>query len=145
MCFIKVGQESQLLLSCAENRHRGDCESARGLGTTTGRCQWRQGSNKGIFYFFEMASQIYFMNEQIAVILEHMNHTERTRQVIVMIFLVPGISKNYSTCSPDLRTCPDRVCDAVESKDASICPQDCTSKTNLNISTLMQGTCEYGR
>lgn len=82
MCLIKVGQESQPLLSCAENRHRGDCESARGLGTTTGRCQWRQGSNKGIFFsFIEMALQIYFMNEQIAVILEHMNHTERTRQV----------------------------------------------------------------
>ncbi|CAG04714.1 unnamed protein product, partial [Tetraodon nigroviridis] len=98
----EVGQESQPLLSCAENRRRGDCESARGLGTTTGRCQWRQGSDK-------------------------------------------GISKNYSTCSPDLRTCPDSVCDAVESKDASICPQDCTSKTILNIRTLIQGTCEHGR
>uniref|UniRef100_H3C2S0 Ret proto-oncogene receptor tyrosine kinase n=1 Tax=Tetraodon nigroviridis TaxID=99883 RepID=H3C2S0_TETNG len=86
VCSTKVGQESQPLLSCAENRRRGDCESARGLGTTTGRCQWRQGSDK-------------------------------------------GISKNYSTCSPDLRTCPDSVCDAVESKDASICPQDCTKKT----------------
>uniref|UniRef100_H2V9H6 Proto-oncogene tyrosine-protein kinase receptor Ret n=1 Tax=Takifugu rubripes TaxID=31033 RepID=H2V9H6_TAKRU len=80
-----TGQESQPLLSCAENRRRGDCESARGLGTTTGRCQWRQGYDK-------------------------------------------GISENYSTCSPDLRTCPDRFCDAVESKDASICPQDCTKK-----------------
>ncbi|TNM99732.1 hypothetical protein fugu_012765 [Takifugu bimaculatus] len=81
----EAGQESQPLLSCAENRRRGDCESARGLGTTTGRCQWRQGYDK-------------------------------------------GISENYSTCSPDLRTCPDGFCDAVESKDASICPQDCTKK-----------------
>ncbi|XP_056903950.1 proto-oncogene tyrosine-protein kinase receptor Ret isoform X1 [Takifugu flavidus] len=81
----EAGQESQPLLSCAENRRRADCESARGLGTTTGRCQWRQGYDK-------------------------------------------GISENYSTCSPDLRTCPDGFCDAVESKDASICPQDCTKK-----------------
>lgn len=58
-------------------------------------------------------------------------------------FFFPGISKNYSTCSPDLRTCPDGVCDAVESKDASICPQDCTSKTILK--TLIQGNWEYGR
>uniref|UniRef100_A0A673YIJ8 Proto-oncogene tyrosine-protein kinase receptor Ret n=1 Tax=Salmo trutta TaxID=8032 RepID=A0A673YIJ8_SALTR len=70
-------------LSCAKGRQRGDCENIRGLGATTGRCQWRQGYAK-------------------------------------------GISESYSTCSPDLRTCPDGFCDAVESKDASICPQDCT-------------------
>uniref|UniRef100_A0A8D3AP02 Proto-oncogene tyrosine-protein kinase receptor Ret n=1 Tax=Scophthalmus maximus TaxID=52904 RepID=A0A8D3AP02_SCOMX len=81
-----ANQESQQILSCAENRRRGDCESVRGLGATTGRCQWRQGTEK-------------------------------------------GISENYSTCSPDLRTCPDSVCDAVESKDSSICPQDCTKET----------------
>uniref|UniRef100_A0A3Q3IZM7 Proto-oncogene tyrosine-protein kinase receptor Ret n=1 Tax=Monopterus albus TaxID=43700 RepID=A0A3Q3IZM7_MONAL len=69
--------------SCALNRQRGDCESVQGLGATTGRCQWRQGTEK-------------------------------------------GITENYSTCSPDLRTCPDSFCDAVESKDISICPQDCT-------------------
>ncbi|XP_041866398.1 proto-oncogene tyrosine-protein kinase receptor Ret isoform X2 [Melanotaenia boesemani] len=79
----KANEESQQLLSCAENRQRGDCESSQGLGVTTGRCQWRQGTGK-------------------------------------------GISENYSTCSPDLRTCPDSFCDAVESKDRSICPQDCT-------------------
>ncbi|XP_018536505.1 proto-oncogene tyrosine-protein kinase receptor Ret [Lates calcarifer] len=81
----KASQESQQFLSCAENRRRGDCESVRGLGATTGRCQWRQGTEK-------------------------------------------GISESYSTCSPDLRTCPDSFCDAVESKDASICPQDCTKE-----------------
>ncbi|XP_076599868.1 proto-oncogene tyrosine-protein kinase receptor Ret isoform X1 [Chaetodon auriga] len=81
----KASQENQQFLSCAENRRRGDCESVRGLGATTGRCQWRQGSEK-------------------------------------------GISENYSTCSPDLRTCPDSFCDAVESKDPSICPQDCTKE-----------------
>lgn len=36
------------------------------------------------------------------------------------------ISENYSTCSPDLRTCPDGYCDVIESKNVSICPQDCT-------------------
>uniref|UniRef100_A0A3P9DGJ2 receptor protein-tyrosine kinase n=1 Tax=Maylandia zebra TaxID=106582 RepID=A0A3P9DGJ2_9CICH len=77
--------ESQQVLSCAENRQRTDCESTRGLGATTGRCQWRQGTEK-------------------------------------------GITENYSTCSPDLQTCPDSVCDAVESKDPSICPQDCTKE-----------------
>lgn len=86
VCFTKVGQESQTLLSCAENRRRGDCETARGLGTTTGRCQWRQGSDKGTFDFCEMASRIYLTNEDVAAILEHVNLTERTRRVIVMIF-----------------------------------------------------------
>ncbi|XP_031812239.1 proto-oncogene tyrosine-protein kinase receptor Ret [Sarcophilus harrisii] len=36
-----------------------------------------------------------------------------------------GISKNYSTCTPSLKTCPDGNCDAVESRDLHICPQDC--------------------
>ncbi|KAM5140971.1 proto-oncogene tyrosine-protein kinase receptor Ret isoform 2-T2 [Mantella aurantiaca] len=37
-----------------------------------------------------------------------------------------GITKNYSTCTPNTKTCPDGICDAVESKDSAICPQDCT-------------------
>ncbi|KAM4607508.1 proto-oncogene tyrosine-protein kinase receptor Ret [Polymixia lowei] len=82
----KSSQEEQRSLSCAESRQRGDCEATRGLGSTTGRCQWRQGTEK-------------------------------------------GISENYSTCSPELRTCPDGFCDAIESKDVSICPQDCTKET----------------
>uniref|UniRef100_A0A7N6FLQ6 Ret proto-oncogene receptor tyrosine kinase n=1 Tax=Anabas testudineus TaxID=64144 RepID=A0A7N6FLQ6_ANATE len=77
---------NQQFMSCALNRRRGECESVQGLGATTGRCQWRQGLEK-------------------------------------------GISEDYSTCSPDLRTCPDSFCDAVESKDMSICPQDCTKET----------------
>ncbi|XP_024863407.2 proto-oncogene tyrosine-protein kinase receptor Ret isoform X2 [Kryptolebias marmoratus] len=79
----RTREDTPQLLSCAENRQRGECESSPGLGAMTGTCQWRQGSDK-------------------------------------------EITKNYSTCSPDLRTCPDAICDAVESKDLSICPQDCT-------------------
>uniref|UniRef100_A0A8C7UPR1 Proto-oncogene tyrosine-protein kinase receptor Ret n=1 Tax=Oncorhynchus mykiss TaxID=8022 RepID=A0A8C7UPR1_ONCMY len=91
--YVVIAQEQQnqlqastqilIVLDSNKGRQRGDCEKIRGLGATTGRCQWRQGSEK-------------------------------------------GISESYSTCSPDLRTCPDGFCDAVESKDASICPQDCT-------------------
>ncbi|XP_063290137.1 proto-oncogene tyrosine-protein kinase receptor Ret [Pelobates fuscus] len=36
-----------------------------------------------------------------------------------------GITTNYSTCTPDIKTCPDGVCDAVERKSGKICPQDC--------------------
>ncbi|KAG7462781.1 hypothetical protein MATL_G00188420 [Megalops atlanticus] len=39
-----------------------------------------------------------------------------------------GISRNYSTCSPDLRTCPDGYCDVIERKNKGICPQDCTTE-----------------
>ncbi|XP_043782949.1 proto-oncogene tyrosine-protein kinase receptor Ret isoform X3 [Cervus elaphus] len=35
------------------------------------------------------------------------------------------ITRNFSTCSPSIRTCPDGHCDAVESRDPNICPQDC--------------------
>ena len=37
----------QRMLSCAEKRKRGECEAFRGLGTPTGRCQWRQSTDKG--------------------------------------------------------------------------------------------------
>jgi len=35
------------VLACAEKRQRGECEASRGLGAPTGRCQWRQGKDKG--------------------------------------------------------------------------------------------------
>ncbi|XP_018411435.1 PREDICTED: proto-oncogene tyrosine-protein kinase receptor Ret [Nanorana parkeri] len=69
--------------TCSESKHREQCEVCRGLGSLTGRCQWRQGYGE-------------------------------------------GITKNYSTCTPNVNTCPDGTCDAVESKDTAICPQDCT-------------------
>ncbi|XP_013780560.2 proto-oncogene tyrosine-protein kinase receptor Ret-like [Limulus polyphemus] len=34
----------------------------------------------------------------------------------------------YATCSPDLMTCPDGVCDELEKLDDHICPQDCCEK-----------------
>ncbi|GAB1866896.1 Proto-oncogene tyrosine-protein kinase receptor ret [Camponotus japonicus] len=35
------------------------------------------------------------------------------------------MSKNYSTCSPDLTYCPDNECDELERSNPHICPQDC--------------------
>ncbi|XP_006876210.1 PREDICTED: proto-oncogene tyrosine-protein kinase receptor Ret-like [Chrysochloris asiatica] len=68
--------------SCAVSKRRPECEECGGLGSLTGRCEWRQGDGK-------------------------------------------GITRNFSTCSPSTKTCPDGHCDAVESKDLHICPQDC--------------------
>ncbi|KAM6443115.1 proto-oncogene tyrosine-protein kinase receptor Ret isoform 1-T1 [Liasis olivaceus] len=73
--------------SCAMSKTRSECEECGGVGVLMGKCQWRQGSRK-------------------------------------------GITTNYSTCSPSIKTCPDGICDAVESKDKRVCPQDCT-KTNI--------------
>lgn len=50
ICFIvadPLSTEGQRSLACAEKRQRGECETFRGLGTPTGRCQWRQGTEKG--------------------------------------------------------------------------------------------------
>ncbi|XP_006774567.1 PREDICTED: proto-oncogene tyrosine-protein kinase receptor Ret, partial [Myotis davidii] len=69
-------------LSCAISKRRSECEECGGLGSLTGRCEWRQGHGK-------------------------------------------GISRNFSTCSPSIKTCPDSHCDAVESSNPHICPQDC--------------------
>lgn len=42
---------------------------------------------------------------------------------------VSGITVNYATCSPDLLTCPDGICDPLEhiaqNMEVNICPQDC--------------------
>ncbi|XP_074856176.1 proto-oncogene tyrosine-protein kinase receptor Ret [Carettochelys insculpta] len=70
--------------SCATNKHRAECEECGGPGVLTGKCQWRQGSGK-------------------------------------------GITANYSTCTPSIKTCPDGTCDVIESRDPSVCPQDCTT------------------
>ncbi|XP_072280054.1 proto-oncogene tyrosine-protein kinase receptor Ret [Pyxicephalus adspersus] len=75
--------EEDCYRSCSGSKHRDECEACGGLGSPTGRCQWR------------------------------LRHGE-------------GITKNYSTCTPNINTCPDGKCDAVESKDPAICPQDCT-------------------
>ncbi|XP_074029282.1 ret oncogene isoform X2 [Leptinotarsa decemlineata] len=39
-----------------------------------------------------------------------------------------NITHLYSTCSPDIRTCPDGICDSLEMLHDSICPQDCTTQ-----------------
>ncbi|XP_078658889.1 proto-oncogene tyrosine-protein kinase receptor Ret-like [Branchiostoma floridae x Branchiostoma belcheri] len=35
------------------------------------------------------------------------------------------LSRRFATCSPDLRTCPDFVCDRMEQDHPELCPQDC--------------------
>ncbi|XP_029465336.1 proto-oncogene tyrosine-protein kinase receptor Ret isoform X1 [Rhinatrema bivittatum] len=78
-----IWRNEECPFSCAENKHRSECEECGGFGVLAGRCLWRQGDKK-------------------------------------------GITTNYSTCTPNLQTCPDGTCDAIERKDAAICPQDCT-------------------
>ncbi|XP_054432833.1 proto-oncogene tyrosine-protein kinase receptor Ret isoform X2 [Pteronotus mesoamericanus] len=77
-----VAEEPGCPLSCAVSKRRSECEECGGLGSPTGKCEWRQGDGK-------------------------------------------GISRNFSTCSPSIRTCPDGHCDAVEIRNPNICPQDC--------------------
>lgn len=77
-----MAEEPGCPLSCAVSKRRPECEECSGLGSLTGKCEWRQGDGK-------------------------------------------GISRNFSTCSPSIKTCPDGHCDAVENKNPNICPQDC--------------------
>ncbi|CAD7666830.1 unnamed protein product [Nyctereutes procyonoides] len=77
-----VAEEPGCPLSCAVSKRRPECEECGGLGSLTGRCEWRQGDGK-------------------------------------------GITRNFSTCSPNVKTCPDGRCDAVERRNVNICPQDC--------------------
>ena len=34
--------------------------------------------------------------------------------------------QTYATCSPNLATCPNRICDELEEAMPDLCPQDCT-------------------
>ncbi|XP_046314399.1 proto-oncogene tyrosine-protein kinase receptor Ret isoform X2 [Marmota monax] len=77
-----VAEKEGCPLSCAVNKRRSECEECGGLGSPTGRCEWRQGDGK-------------------------------------------GITRNFSTCSPNTKTCPDGHCDALENRNINICPQDC--------------------
>ena len=46
----------------------------------------------------------------------------------------------YSTCSSAPETCPDKVCDSLESLNDSICPQDCVNKDNIMMKMLYMNT-----
>uniref|UniRef100_A0A2H8TDK2 Proto-oncogene tyrosine-protein kinase receptor Ret n=1 Tax=Melanaphis sacchari TaxID=742174 RepID=A0A2H8TDK2_9HEMI len=39
-----------------------------------------------------------------------------------------AFTANYSTCTPDINTCPDGNCDSLEKLNDLICPQDCTNE-----------------
>lgn len=42
-----VAEEAGCPLSCAVSKRRPECEECGGLGSPTGRCEWRQGDGKG--------------------------------------------------------------------------------------------------
>lgn len=49
-CFLPpldVPEEPGCPLSCAVSKRRPECEECGGLGSLTGRCEWRQGDGKG--------------------------------------------------------------------------------------------------
>ncbi|GFR12908.1 uncharacterized protein TNCT_189341 [Trichonephila clavata] len=39
----------------------------------------------------------------------------------------PTLAEEYATCSPNLMTCPDGICDELEELDPLLCPQDCAA------------------
>ncbi|GFU86223.1 uncharacterized protein TNCV_368791 [Trichonephila clavipes] len=39
----------------------------------------------------------------------------------------PTLTEEYATCSPNLLTCPDGICDELEELDPLLCPQDCAA------------------
>ncbi|XP_045594618.2 proto-oncogene tyrosine-protein kinase receptor Ret [Procambarus clarkii] len=43
----------------------------------------------------------------------------------------PGeiLARHYATCSPDLDTCPNGICDELELLNSGICPQDCVDES----------------
>ncbi|RZC39370.1 proto-oncogene tyrosine-protein kinase receptor Ret, partial [Asbolus verrucosus] len=41
----------------------------------------------------------------------------------------------YATCTPDVNTCPDEICDDLELLNDEICPQDCTEKVLIPFHT----------
>ena len=41
-----------------------------------------------------------------------------------------GRTADFSTCSPDLATCPDSVCDSLEQSYPRLCPQDCIGEVS---------------
>lgn len=52
-CFLPppdTAEEPGCPLSCAVSKRRPECEECGGLGSLTGRCEWRQGDGKGRFH-----------------------------------------------------------------------------------------------
>ncbi|XP_060577666.1 proto-oncogene tyrosine-protein kinase receptor Ret-like [Ruditapes philippinarum] len=42
----------------------------------------------------------------------------------------PRMSKNYGTCTHEIATCPNLVCDELENRFPHLCPQDCTTEVS---------------
>ena len=54
------------------------------------------------------------------------------------------MSANYGTCTYNISTCPDTVCDELEELEPLLCPQDCTSKlyivrVHVAVSSRLRG------
>ncbi|CAG9863679.1 unnamed protein product [Phyllotreta striolata] len=45
----------------------------------------------------------------------------------------------YSTCTPDVNTCPDGECDSLESLSFTLCPQDCTESVSWPLKLARGG------
>ena len=65
-----------------------------------------------------------------------------TRLIVVLIFFFflsyQGLS--YATCSSNIQTCPDQICDSLEELSRSICPQDCVQKSQIGFPILHEDT-----
>lgn len=99
-----VSQESLPFLSCAVNRRRADCESVRGLGATTGKCQWRQGTGKGAVTNPRFPSDIMSC-DFVVITTTHLNKLANVvrgnNKALRIIYLAPTETMEHSlSCGP---------------------------------------------
>ena len=47
-------------------------------------------------------------------------------------------TSKYATCSPNLATCPNRICDELEEAMPDLCPQDCTESKYFKVAAMSQ-------
>ena len=47
-------------------------------------------------------------------------------------------TSKYATCSPNLATCPNRICDELEEAMTDLCPQDCTKSKYCKAAAMSQ-------
>ena len=48
-------------------------------------------------------------------------------------------TSKYATCTPNLATCPNRICDELEEAMPDLCPQDCTMESKYpKVAAILQ-------
>ena len=100
---------------CSEYSLESECRSACGPGAQNGKCRWLPENR-----YLDLKIKILLAANFACVVIQN-NHFLPSLKCACRT-----LGQSYSTCTTDLKTCPDGQCDNLEKLHSEmLCPQDC--------------------